>query len=454
MPVGALSSLIPPTPWGKLARDAPLPATSGFDSSVPGLEPVWADGESSLPLNSPGPGSFSSLLTNAELDSAFDLGLSSHDPSTSQAGACHTPPHPLPPAASPAWPSFTSLPVTCNKPDMPSVLAAGPSPVFPSPLSSPAASNASGPLLSPPQQAGPWDVARLTDPEPRSLAVDQPTWRTPGLAWNTSQAGASAQAHMASPMHNHEQPFVSGSSETGYPQLHAAMGLQETTPEPASELKTAQEGSPPKPSAGKPSSSITKGRSKGALPKNYACNLCGAAFARNHDLRRHARIHMANKPYSCPTCHKQFSRKDAMSRHLSVKSGCLRARRDHTAPMRPSELGHSHHQTSVFGEYKAYNVARRPSTAPGTSELPDWPQAETVPPYTSMPGTAFSHTHATGDGLLNSAYALFDASTSTRSRAATVGSVPTAPVPGLWTSDVPRSAPLEEPMFLFSGPPS
>jgi uncharacterized Zn-finger protein len=53
----------------------------------------------------------------------------------------------------------------------------------------------------------------------------------------------------------------------------------------------------------------------------FKCDTCPQSFNRNHDLKRHKRIHLAVKPYPCPYCDKQFSRKDALKRHILVK-GC------------------------------------------------------------------------------------------------------------------------------------
>lgn len=53
----------------------------------------------------------------------------------------------------------------------------------------------------------------------------------------------------------------------------------------------------------------------------FKCATCPAGFNRNHDLKRHTRIHLAVKPFPCGWCAKSFSRKDALKRHLLVK-GC------------------------------------------------------------------------------------------------------------------------------------
>ncbi|KAI9737874.1 MAG: hypothetical protein M1834_009244 [Cirrosporium novae-zelandiae] len=53
----------------------------------------------------------------------------------------------------------------------------------------------------------------------------------------------------------------------------------------------------------------------------FKCDQCPQGFNRNHDLKRHKRIHLAVKPFPCDHCDKSFSRKDALKRHVLVK-GC------------------------------------------------------------------------------------------------------------------------------------
>ncbi|KAI9641985.1 hypothetical protein NHQ30_009855 [Ciborinia camelliae] len=60
------------------------------------------------------------------------------------------------------------------------------------------------------------------------------------------------------------------------------------------------------------------------MPQNdrpFKCDQCPQSFNRNHDLKRHKRIHLAVKPFPCGHCEKSFSRKDALKRHILVK-GC------------------------------------------------------------------------------------------------------------------------------------
>jgi len=44
----------------------------------------------------------------------------------------------------------------------------------------------------------------------------------------------------------------------------------------------------------------------------FKCDQCPQSFNRNHDLKRHKRIHLAVKPFPCEHCEKSFSRKDAL----------------------------------------------------------------------------------------------------------------------------------------------
>lgn len=44
----------------------------------------------------------------------------------------------------------------------------------------------------------------------------------------------------------------------------------------------------------------------------FKCDQCPQSFNRNHDLKRHKRIHIAVKPFPCAHCDKSFSRRDAL----------------------------------------------------------------------------------------------------------------------------------------------
>ncbi|WWC70384.1 uncharacterized protein I206_104334 [Kwoniella pini CBS 10737] len=69
------------------------------------------------------------------------------------------------------------------------------------------------------------------------------------------------------------------------------------------------------------------------VDRPFKCDECVQSFNRNHDLKRHKRIHLDVKPFGCDKCGKTFSRKDALRRHWLVK-GC-RGEEGATAPITP-----------------------------------------------------------------------------------------------------------------------
>lgn len=52
----------------------------------------------------------------------------------------------------------------------------------------------------------------------------------------------------------------------------------------------------------------------------FRCDQCPQSFNRNHDLKRHKRIHLAVKPFPCGHCDKSFSRKDALKVRSDISS--------------------------------------------------------------------------------------------------------------------------------------
>ncbi|KAK3317385.1 hypothetical protein B0T19DRAFT_290906 [Cercophora scortea] len=71
---------------------------------------------------------------------------------------------------------------------------------------------------------------------------------------------------------------------------------------------------------GRASGNYLVARESSQQDRPFKCDQCTQCFSRNHDLKRHKRIHMASKPFPCPHCDKCFSRKDALKRHSVVKA--------------------------------------------------------------------------------------------------------------------------------------
>lgn len=203
-----------------------------------------------------------------------------------------------------------------------------------------------------------------------------------------SQTQAQAQAQAQAQNQPHPQSAPSQPLSSSEPAQHDSSEFVKDThsfpPHQANPTASTNATTKPPTTAAAPNSptcqtnksSRRSNKTKLPLPRNFVCNVCGTAFARNHDLRRHCFIHKANKPHSCPNCFKKFSRKDALNRHLTVKTGCFRGRRDSlTAPLRSAhamsidlyegQLGKLPQPLDKNG--RPHVTDERPSTAPGPS---------------------------------------------------------------------------------------
>ncbi|KAL9099713.1 MAG: hypothetical protein Q9163_004822, partial [Psora crenata] len=82
----------------------------------------------------------------------------------------------------------------------------------------------------------------------------------------------------------------------------------------------------------------------------FKCDQCPQSFNRNHDLKRHKRIHLAVKPFPCGHCDKSFSRKDALKRHILVKGCGKNSQVDNSrgdGSLGPSDDEHDHEHSYV-----------------------------------------------------------------------------------------------------------
>ncbi|GAB1318286.1 transcriptional regulator of sulfur amino acid metabolism [Madurella fahalii] len=87
----------------------------------------------------------------------------------------------------------------------------------------------------------------------------------------------------------------------------------------------------------------------------FKCNVCSQRFSRNHDLKRHERIHVAAKPFQCDRCHKYFSRKDALKRHSLVKA-CVERKPGPPNPSPSPDPPETHESEDGGTKTKAYKV--------------------------------------------------------------------------------------------------
>ncbi|KAA8900000.1 hypothetical protein FN846DRAFT_892261 [Sphaerosporella brunnea] len=90
----------------------------------------------------------------------------------------------------------------------------------------------------------------------------------------------------------------------------------------------------------------------------FKCDQCPQSFSRNHDLKRHKRIHLAVKPFPCDNCEKSFSRKDALKRHRLVK-GCEKAGDQKTSPQPQQEQKQDYEQRSPPQYQQHYELPPR-----------------------------------------------------------------------------------------------
>ncbi|KAK6910306.1 hypothetical protein L486_00031 [Kwoniella mangroviensis CBS 10435] len=113
------------------------------------------------------------------------------------------------------------------------------------------------------------------------------------------------------------------------------------------------------------------------VDRPFKCDECVQSFNRNHDLKRHKRIHLDVKPFGCDKCGKTFSRKDALRRHWLVK-GC-RGEEGATAPITPM-----------------YPInSQPPALSPPTPEHPSISPTDHVTSVVTLPATSsFSHPSA------------------------------------------------------------
>ncbi|KAJ3362252.1 hypothetical protein GGF32_006284 [Allomyces javanicus] len=124
---------------------------------------------------------------------------------------------------------------------------------------------------------------------------------------------------LAAHPHHHHPHAHAHHHHSHHPHHHPAAyhGLPSTPPQPPASAYP-----PPPPEPASPPSTTTTSEAK-----PYQCSFppCQARFSRNHDLRRHERIHTGEKTWKCDECGRAFGRRDALSRHTSAPGGKCKA---------------------------------------------------------------------------------------------------------------------------------
>jgi len=97
----------------------------------------------------------------------------------------------------------------------------------------------------------------------------------------------------------------------------------------------------------------------------FKCDQCVQSFNRNHDLKRHKRIHLAVKPFPCGHCDKSFSRKDA----LKVSYLSLHYRTSLTIPNRGTFLSKAVTKLQNLEADRVTQLRPTASRIPGTPQM-------------------------------------------------------------------------------------
>ncbi|KAI0475905.1 hypothetical protein GGR56DRAFT_442180 [Xylariaceae sp. FL0804] len=198
----------------------------------------------------------------------------------------------------------------------------------PTPATSAPAENYSRPPPTPSFYATPSSTPQQSSfpAFPSTHGQHSPAHTSPSTASSLSR-GIPALSSQPPPMH---APPNYASRPYGYNQLPPAMPVMSNIGNPGSQMSIMGSMSGPMHHQYPAHGYGTSGMYAHAPPSQsqdrpFKCDQCPQAFNRNHDLKRHKKIHLEIKPYPCTRCEKAFSRKDALKRHELVK-GCAGGR--------------------------------------------------------------------------------------------------------------------------------
>lgn len=187
----------------------------------------------------------------------------------------------------------------------------------------PSATSASESYPRPPPTTGYYGNPASSTPQPPSFSSYAPTHPSPTQPSPTTSVGPSRTISALSghsPMH---APAYTRQYAYPLPTMGGAVLSNMANPGGQMTIVNGMGSMPPgyPPHLGPPHHMYAHGQPSPQNERPFKCDVCPQSFNRNHDLKRHKRIHLAVKPFPCKHCDKSFSRKDALKRHRMVK-GC------------------------------------------------------------------------------------------------------------------------------------
>lgn len=145
------------------------------------------------------------------------------------------------------------------------------------------------PVQSPNASSGPSRISPISAPNQHQMSAPQGYHRPPYGGYSLPAMAGPIMSNVHSP--GNQMALVGGGMNMQYPQ-HQMGGQMYGHP----------------------------GQQPPQNDRPFKCDVCPQSFNRNHDLKRHKRIHLAVKPFPCGHCEKSFSRKDALKVRSSSDS--------------------------------------------------------------------------------------------------------------------------------------
>ncbi|KAJ6443979.1 C2H2 finger domain-containingprotein [Purpureocillium lavendulum] len=140
----------------------------------------------------------------------------------------------------------------------------------------------------------------------------------------TSSVGSRGMGSISGPHHSMAPPPASYRAPYGYQHMPSSMNgpVMSNIHQPGGQMSVIPAMGMP---AGYGAHPMMYGHHSQPQPQSerpFKCDQCTQSFSRNHDLKRHKRIHLAVKPFPCNYCSKSFSRKDALKVSTNKAADC------------------------------------------------------------------------------------------------------------------------------------